>query len=168
MKNSFSMETGRGESRVRSRCMPPIGQKVRADRTSALPQPLHRLPAARPREPVAVVADKCLDPCRVCVGVVAQDPADRLSDEELLLISQFENGRGQQGHVGLFLVLQMRQQRGAAPPEVRRVGPGDEAVLKVAFRRINGLMIRPASQSRVSQCEAVRTSSSYIGHDSSL
>lgn len=80
------------------------------------PELFHRLPAAQPRELVAMIADICFDPCRICVGVVAQYPSDHLSDKELLFVCKFENGRGQKGRVGLFLVLQMSQQRGAANP----------------------------------------------------
>ena len=89
---------------------------------SPVTEVLERLAARQPAQPIRVGPDEVADPRGVCLRVLAQRPAERLADEELLA----EHGVVQVGHervrqqvgVGLLAVPELAEHRGAPDPEV--------------------------------------------------
>ena len=58
------------------------------------------------------------------LGIFPQSPADRLLNEEFFGVLVLLDQRKQQRCVGLSLVAQLKQERSATQPDIRRPAPG--------------------------------------------
>ena len=83
-----------------------------------------RLPDAQPGESIPVRRNKFPHPVRINSGMLAQSPANRLADKELLPVrgprEVIENHRLQQPEIARALVTQLAKDRHSAQPHVVR------------------------------------------------
>lgn len=67
------------------------------------------------------LGDELADTLRVDAGVLAEGPADGLVDKELLRAQVLADDGPHQGKIGFLLVVELKEDAGAAEPEV--IGP---------------------------------------------